>query len=263
MDKFETSPPWIKTIPVSLLPWLFPDLAFRYKFCLCILIVFLPSVYRRIKSIRQSQKNKKKGWGFAAVCSGCGRFIPLETCICPSCGRLNVVPKTSGNKKTVLQIIAGILILAVVIFLLVFFSGKFNYDVKHKSSGDSISIGMKKTAVGKITEPDLSLGILHFYYDDMTVSYVDGKVERIDLSTSQWQTKKGIHVGDRLLDVYHAYGQTDITDRAKLEGSSGYIVSYFLDRRGEVCSIAKAKKTITFYVDENMIKITRISISKR
>lgn len=67
-------------------------------------------------------------------------------------------------------------------------------------------------------------------------------------------------MGDGLYDVFGAYGPTDITPNEESQNNS-YIVSYYLDGRGQVCSVAKAKKTLSFYIDENMVKITHITIS--
>lgn len=224
MDKLEIALPWIITIPVSLLPWLFQDIALPYRFFLCFLVLLLSLIY--VCLIRQ-------------------------------------IPQANGNKKLVI-IVVLILVFAVGICV-VFLSGKSNYDITHKSLGHSISIGMEKTTVDKILGSGYLSGTYYLYfgsryYDDIVISYVDGKVESISFSTRQWRTEKGIYVGDGLYDVFGAYGPTDITPNEESQNNS-YIVSYYLDGRGQVCSVAKAKKTLSFYIDENMVKITHITIS--
>lgn len=228
MDKFEIALPWIITIPVSLLPWLFQDLALPYRFFLCFLVLLLSLIY--VCLIRQ-------------------------------------IPQATGNKKLVLKLVLIVVLILVLVvgICVVFLSGKSNYDITHKSLGYSISIGTKKTTVDKILGRGHLSGTYYLYfsnrhYDDIVISYVEGKVESINFSTGQWHTEKGICVGDGLYDVFGAYGPTDIIPNEESQNNS-YIVSYYLDGRGQVCSIAKAKKTLLFYIDENMIKITHITIS--
>lgn len=260
MDKLEIALPWIITIPVSLLSWLFPDITISCRFFICVLVLLLSLLYVCLKSKRQTRKSSG-----VLLCSRCVRIVPSKAKVCPYCGNLiRNFSKAAGNKKLINIIITPILVLAVGICV-ISLSGKFNYDITHKSLGYSISIGMKKTTVDKILGPGHLSGTCYLYfsnehYDGIIVIYLDGKVECINVSTRQWSTEKGIYVGDGLYDVFGAYGLADITPNEESQ-NNGYIVSYFLDGCGQVCSTARAKKKISFYFDENMIKINYFSIS--
>lgn len=207
-------------------------------------------------------------------CPECGKEISDQATTCPSCGCpiKNEAPNTkkAGNKKMLLTALAIIVVVAVVGTAAFLFLGKNDYNVKHKGLGYLISIGMEKKEIEELLGNGTKYGEYYEYIDGMTISYSDGKVDYISIDNRQWETPKGVSVGDKPENVFAAYGENELTDISTLGNGKygdllgkGYIASYYLDEHGKVCDLLDSSISVSVHIDESKEKVTSISISKK
>lgn len=145
------------------------------------------------------------------------------------------------------------------------------FDAQNTVLGYKISIGMEKDDVDKILgEPTASpLGYYYDYIDDLTIEYEYGKVKKLTIYGSNWETEKGIKTWHNLDKIYDAYGENELVDPLDYTSESliekyipnDLMLSYYLDENGNTCSIIDSSRSITFWINKEDKKIKSISIS--
>lgn len=158
-----------------------------------------------------------------------------------------------------------ILISIIFVFLLSSCNSE-RFDTQNTSLGYKISIGMDKENVDKLLgEPTASpSGFYYEYIDNLSIKYEYGKIKEVSIYGMNWVTEKQIKVGNSVEKVYETYGETEqitpSSDYAYLL-TGQYMLNYYIDKKGNPCSITDSNRCITFWIKEETGNVKSISIS--